>query len=99
MRWANLDLDGGVWTKPAGTTKQAREHRVPLSPPSVALLRDIRPKIFAGEYVFPIKGGYRRTLGRLGAAFAKCSDAPSFGFMILGTLTRLSLLARACRCP
>lgn len=60
MRWANLDLDGGVWTKPAGTTKQAREHRVPLSPPSVALLRDIRPKIFAG--VFPIKGGYRKDI-------------------------------------
>jgi integrase len=62
MRWANLDLNSGVWTKPAGTTKQAREHRVPLSPPTVALLRDIKPKIFAGEYVFPIEGGYRRDI-------------------------------------
>jgi integrase len=39
MRWEQVDLEGGVWTKPASTTKQNRTHRVPLSPPAVTLLK------------------------------------------------------------
>lgn len=39
MRWEQLDLDAGVWTKPAATTKQNKTHRVPLSSPAVAVLR------------------------------------------------------------
>jgi integrase len=62
MRWAHLDLDAGVWTKPAATTKQAREHRVPLSPSAVTLLREIKPKPFPGEYVFPANSGYRKNI-------------------------------------
>jgi integrase len=62
MRWADLDLDAGVWTKPAVVTKQAREHRVPLSPGAVKLLRDTKPRIFPGVYVFPAKGGYRKNI-------------------------------------
>jgi len=38
MRWEQLDLEAGVWTKPAATTKQNRIHRVPLSPPAVDVL-------------------------------------------------------------
>jgi integrase len=38
MRWEQLDLEAGVWTKPAATTKQNKTHRVPLSPPAVTLL-------------------------------------------------------------
>lgn len=38
MRWEQLNLEAGVWTKPAATTKQNKMHRVPLSPPAVALL-------------------------------------------------------------
>lgn len=32
MRWANVDLDRGVWTKPASTTKTKKDHHLPLSP-------------------------------------------------------------------
>jgi integrase len=39
MRWADLDLEAAVWTKPPGLTKQRRAHRVPLSPEAVAVLR------------------------------------------------------------
>ena len=39
MCWSQLDLDAGVWTKPAATTKQRRIHRVPLSPEAAAVLR------------------------------------------------------------
>jgi integrase len=39
MRWADLDLDGAVWVKPAESTKQRRAHRLPLSLEAVELLR------------------------------------------------------------
>jgi hypothetical protein len=35
-KWADLDLEAGVWTKLGATTKQKTEHRVPLSGPARA---------------------------------------------------------------
>lgn len=43
VRWGEFDLDAGVWTVPAARMKTKKEHRVPLSPPAVALLRALRP--------------------------------------------------------
>jgi integrase len=42
MRWDQLDLANGVWTKPASATKQARLHRIPLSAPARQVLMEIR---------------------------------------------------------
>ena len=42
MRWADVDLDAGVWTKPSASTKQKRVHRLPLSPEAIALLREVQ---------------------------------------------------------
>ena len=42
-RWSELDLDAAVWTVPAVRMKAGREHRVPLSPAAVQLLRDLLP--------------------------------------------------------
>ena len=54
MRWDQIDLAAGVWTKPGSTTKQKTEHRVPLSAPALQLLAGLeRP----GEYVFPGRDG------------------------------------------
>ena len=39
MRWLEIDLAAGVWTKPAVSTKQRLAHRVPLSDAAVAVLR------------------------------------------------------------
>jgi integrase len=39
MAWGQLDLDAGVWTKPAPVVKQRKLHRVPLSVEVVELLR------------------------------------------------------------
>ncbi|MGA7390656.1 MAG: site-specific integrase [Pseudolabrys sp.] len=53
-RWADLDLENGVWTKPGHTTKQKTEHRVPLSAPALELLTAIRAKAPDNtELVFP----------------------------------------------
>ena len=42
MRWDQLDLGEGIWTKPASATKQARLHRIPLSPPARQVLVEIK---------------------------------------------------------
>jgi integrase len=46
---AELDLDGATWTIPAKRMKRHREHRVPLSPPAVELLRALPRE---GDYIF-----------------------------------------------
>ncbi len=68
MRWADIDLATGVWTKPGSKTKQKTLHRVPLSAPARQLLADIRAEAEAkarnrrepvevSEYVFPGRNG------------------------------------------
>ena len=55
-RWAELDMDGRVWTVPAGRMKAQKEHRVPLSDPAMALLMrmaEFRPADANDDYVFP----------------------------------------------
>lgn len=49
-RWAEVDIDAGVWTVPAARYKTGKEHRVTLSTAAVELLRDL-PRV--SEYVFP----------------------------------------------
>jgi integrase len=52
MRFDNLDLDRGIWSKPGATTKQATDHVVPLSKKVVVLLKAIRRDTNC-EYIFP----------------------------------------------
>jgi integrase len=50
--WGEFDFQNKVWTVPAARMKASREHRVPLSPPALALLdrmRNIRDR----EFLFP----------------------------------------------
>ena len=51
-RWGEFDLDTKVWTVPAGRTKAAREHRVPLSERALAILDEMKAAR-TGDYVFP----------------------------------------------
>lgn len=60
MEWAELDLDGALWTIPAAKMKRTkkgkvngRPHLVPLAPQAVAMLRDLKPLTGHGQYVFP----------------------------------------------
>jgi integrase len=57
-RWEDVDLEAGVWTKPAATTKQRSVHRVPLAASAVALLSDIER---TGPWLFPgkVEGEHR----------------------------------------
>ena len=51
-----IDLDAALWTVPAGRMKAGKEHRVPLSPAAVEVLRGMLPLRGAGgggDWVFP----------------------------------------------
>lgn len=50
--WDEFDLDNGIWTIPAERMKAGREHRVPLSEPAAALVRELSEDRI-GEHVFP----------------------------------------------
>jgi integrase len=61
MRWADLDLTAGIWSKPPSSTKQKEHHQVPLNAPARQLLSEIRAAQSAkhrvlGTYVFPGAG-------------------------------------------
>jgi integrase len=52
-KWDEIDFDKGVWTVPAERMKAGRQHRVPLSEPALAILRDAlredgNPFVFIG---------------------------------------------------
>jgi integrase len=51
MRWPEIDFEKKIWTVPAQRMKAGREHRVPLSPRAVAILRQLE-KLKGGEFVF-----------------------------------------------
>jgi integrase len=50
MRWRDINLETGVWTKLGATTKQRTDHVVPLSAPARELLA---AREQGSEYVFP----------------------------------------------
>lgn len=54
--WDQFDLERGVWTKPAHTTKQKRTEHIPLSEQAIAILGDLKARakpdavhVFPGE--------------------------------------------------
>lgn len=54
--WAEFDLEAGLWTAPALHMKMKREHRVPLPPEALALLRAL-PRLEGNPLVFPAPRG------------------------------------------
>lgn len=80
MAWADIDLEGKVWTIPAEVTKAGRSHAVPLSSAALALLkavprkttRDSKGKLAPTPHVFTTSGrapisGYSGAKRRLDA--------------------------------
>jgi integrase len=51
-RWSEIDLDKAEWKIPGDRIKAGKEHRIPLSPRAVAILR-AQHKSKTGEFVFP----------------------------------------------
>ena len=58
MAWADVDLDAAWWIIPGERSKNGRSHRVPLSPPAVAILRELwRARTRDVRWVFPTPRG------------------------------------------
>lgn len=51
--WAEIDLDGALWTIPAAKMKMRKPHLVPLSRQSVELLRMAHAITGPNGYIFP----------------------------------------------
>ena len=52
--WGEVDLQAKVWTVPGARMKAGREHRVPLSPPALAILQELHTKdTTTEEHLFP----------------------------------------------
>ncbi len=56
--WAEIDMETAIWTIPATRTKMRREHRVPLPPQALSVLRDLQAITGRGRLVLP---GYGTT--------------------------------------
>ena len=54
--WEEIDIERGLWVVPAERMKMKREHRVPLSPAAVDLLRGL-PRFEGTRLVFPATRG------------------------------------------
>lgn len=78
MRWADVDLEAGTWLLRADDTKGEREHLVPLSAPTVSILKTV-PRL--GPYAFTTDGethiaGFAKAKARLdGFIAASVSNA------------------------
>lgn len=54
-KWS--EIDGDLWTIPAERMKARKEHRVPLTPEALDMLRDV-PRLMGEDHIFPaVKGG------------------------------------------
>lgn len=73
--WAEIDLTGKVWTIPAARMKAGKEHRVPLSAPTLAVLAAL-PKAEPGALVFAAPRGGKLSDMTL-AAVLRRMDVPA----------------------
>jgi integrase len=51
--WAEIDLDGALWSIPAARMKMRQAHVVPLASQAVVVLRELQKLTGRGTYVFP----------------------------------------------
>jgi len=72
--WEEIDLDAGLWVVPAARMKMDREHRVPLTPGAVALLRSL-PRFEGNPLVFPAARGGELSDMTLSAAMKRLHQA------------------------
>ena len=54
--WEEIDVNNKVWVIPAVHTKTKREHRVPLSPQAIKLLKAL-PRLVDSPFIFPSPRG------------------------------------------
>jgi integrase len=79
-RWDEVDLGAAVWTIPAARMKGKREHRVPLAPRAVELLKRLHATRY-NDYIFPSD---RRDDHMSDAVLRSCLNDLRQGFTVHG---------------
>ncbi|MDQ1848546.1 integrase arm-type DNA-binding domain-containing protein [Gemmobacter fulvus] len=72
--WEEIDLERGVWTIPGPRMKMDREHRVPLTPNAVDLLKGL-PRFEGNPLVFPAPRGGELSDMTLSATMKRLHEA------------------------
>ena len=86
MKWDQVDLAAGVWTKPHTMTKQEREHAIPLSAPARQLLGRLHKRSGDSPWVFPGRdGGPREDLKYAWKRICKTAGMPVCASTICAT--------------
>jgi integrase len=77
-KWSDFDLEAGVWTKPASTTKQKKTHTVPLSDATRQLLTEMQAQANDDAvYLFPARfTPHRLDIDDAWAALRKAATIP-----------------------
>lgn len=64
-QWPEFDLNDRSWTIPAERMKARRPHRIPLSPPAIAILTHVQPLRGPASWVFPSPRAVDRSLSNM----------------------------------
>lgn len=64
MEWKELDLDGALWTIPAGKMKKRRDHLVPLSAQALAIIAEMAPFSGHAQHVFQGARDHKRPMSQ-----------------------------------
>ena len=72
--WDEIDLDAALWTIPALRMKMKREHRVPLTPAALAVLKAL-PRLDGTDLVFPAARGGQLSDMTLSATMKRIHEA------------------------
>lgn len=72
--WDEVDLERGMWVVSAARMKMKREHRVPLPPTAVALLKAL-PRLDGNPLVFPAARGAKLSDMTLSATMRRMREA------------------------
>jgi integrase len=78
--WEEIDLDKALWIVPASRMKMAREHRVPLTPEAVALLKAL-PRFEDNPLVFPAPRGGMLSDAGISACMKRINEAREGGYI------------------
>ena len=78
--WAEIDTIAALWTIPADRMKASKEHRVPLTPNAVALLKAL-PKMKGSDFVFPAARGGMLSDMALSACMKRINEAKIGGYI------------------
>lgn len=72
-RWEEIDWEAAIWTVPAERTKLRRDHAVPLSRQSLAILKELKLHSCGFELMFPGQRSHLRPMSEnaLNAAFRR----------------------------